>query len=79
MLMKVTHSATPTTTTATVSAIVSFPAVLRGVAKGQCADNELIEEGEKSTKQDYVSLSLSLWDHLQVTTCCWGLSLSSLS
>lgn len=61
MLMKVTHSATPTTTTAAaVSAIVSFPAVLRGVAKGQCADNELIEEREKRVLSRTISLSLSL-------------------
>lgn len=36
MLMIVSRSAA--STTSSVSAIVSFPAVLRGVAKRQCAD-----------------------------------------
>lgn len=68
MLMKVTASATTAAATA-ISAIVSFPAVLRAVAKGQSADNKLIEENCIS------QVSMSMPTDLLVTTCFWPIVL----
>lgn len=48
MLMIISRAAA--STTSSIPAIVSFPAVLRGVAKRQCADYKLIGVGKALTR-----------------------------